>query len=108
MKNTCIKSVGRPQKCRFVKNSPLHTYYKPIRIPLSDLEVVSVTVDELEAVRLADYESLYHEKAALKMGISRQTFGRMLVSAHKKIGDGIINGKAIKFEGGNYNINKNE
>jgi len=97
-------SVGRPQKCRFVKKSPLYTYYKPIGIPIIDLDDISVTVDELEAIRLADYKGLYHVNAAEKMGVSRQTFGRILVSAHKKIGDGIINGKAIKIEGGNYNI----
>ncbi len=99
-------TVGRPQKCRFVKNSPLHTYYKPRGIPMSNLEAISVTVDELEAIRLADYKGLYHEDAAKKMGISRQTFSRMLASAHKKISDGIINGKAIEIKGGNYNIDE--
>lgn len=97
-------TVGRPQKCRFVKSSPLHTYYKPRRIPMSNLEVVSVTVDELEAIRLADYNGIYHEKGAEKMGISRQTFGRILSSAHKKISDALINGKAIQINGGNYQI----
>lgn len=106
MKKGNIKSVGRPLKCRFVKNSPLHTYYKPRGIPMDNLEVVSVTVDEMEAIRLADYKSLYHEDAAKKMNVSRQTFGRILASAHKKVGDGIINGKAIKIKGGNYDTNK--
>ena len=102
MKNPHYKHVGRPQKCRFVKSSPLHTYFKPRGIPMSNLGVVSVTVDEIEAIRLSDYNSLYHEKAAEKMGVSRQTFGRILASAHKKIGDGLINGRAIEIKGGNY------
>lgn len=99
-------SVGRPQKCRIVKSTPLHTYYKPAGIPMKNLDEIAITIDEIEAIRLADYNGLYHEKAAKKMNISRQTFSRILSSAHKKIGDGIINGKAIKFKGGNYNFAK--
>ena len=106
MNNNRFKAVGRPQKCRFVKTSPLHTYFKPRGIPLTNLDEVCVTVDEIEAIRLADYEGLYHEKAAKKMDVSRQTFGRILASAHKKVGEGLIKGKAIKIKGGNYNTNK--
>ena len=106
MNNNRFKTVGRPPKCRFVKISPLHTYFKPRAIPMKDLEEVLVTVDEIEAIRLADYNGLYHEDAAKKMNVSRQTFSRILTSAHKKIGEGLIEGKAIKIKGGNYNTNK--
>jgi predicted DNA-binding protein (UPF0251 family) len=64
------------------------------------LEHVTLTVDELEAIRLADLQGLYHEQAAEKMNISRQTFGRILESAHKKIADVLVNGKALSIEGG--------
>lgn len=97
-------NVGRPQKCRFVKFPPNITYYKPRGIPMNELEEVNLTIDELESVRLADFEGLYHKEAATKMGISRQTFGRIITSARKKISSGIINGNAIKIEGGNYNL----
>jgi len=97
-------NVGRPQKCRFVKNSPQVNYYKPRGIPMSQLDEIILTVDELEAIRLADSRQLYQEDAAKKMGISRQTFGRIIASARKKISDGIIYGKAIKIDGGNYNL----
>ena len=99
--------IGRPQKCRFVKESPSSTYFKPRGIPLSNLDEVSLTIDEFEAIRLADYKKLYHADSAKKMGVSRQTFGRIIASAHKKIGDGIVNGKAIKIEGGCYNFKNN-
>jgi predicted DNA-binding protein (UPF0251 family) len=64
------------------------------------LEEVNLTLDELEAVRLADLEGLYQEDAAKKMGISRQTFGNIINSAHKKIADVLLNAKALKIEGG--------
>lgn len=77
-------------------------YFKPRGVPLSRLEEVNLTIDELEALRLADLEGLYHEEAAKRMDVSRQTFGNIINSAHKKIADSIINSKAIKIEGGVY------
>jgi uncharacterized protein len=64
------------------------------------LEEVNLTLDELEAVRLADWDGLYQEDAAKKMDISRQTFGNIINSAHKKIADVLLNAKALKIEGG--------
>lgn len=55
-------------------------------------------MDELEAIRLADYEGLYHEEAAKRMKISRQTFGRILNNAHKKVAECLIKGKALKID----------
>lgn len=55
-------------------------------------------MDELEAIRLADYEGFYHEKAAEHMGISRPTFGRILDGARRKVADAIINGKALQIK----------
>lgn len=65
---------------------------------MAELSEVILLADEVEAIRLADYEKLYQEEAALKMKISRQTFGRIIESAHSKIADALINGKALKLE----------
>jgi predicted DNA-binding protein (UPF0251 family) len=84
-------------------------YYKPAGIRLVDLEEVILELDEFEAVRLADLEELYQEEAAAKMNISRATFGRIIMSAHKKIADALINGKAVRIDAGdkiNYDANK--
>lgn len=62
------------------------------------LEEINLEMDEFEAIRLRNYEGMYQEKAAERMKISRQTFGRILESAHKKIADAMINGKAIRIE----------
>jgi predicted DNA-binding protein (UPF0251 family) len=64
------------------------------------LQQITLTVDEFEAIRLTDLEGLYQEQAAKKMNISRQTLGRILESAHKKIADALVNGKALLIEGG--------
>jgi uncharacterized protein len=90
--------MSRPKKCRFVGCNPRALYFKPRGIPLFQLEETGLDMDELESVRLADYEGLYHEDAAVKMGISRATFGRILNNARRKIADAIVNGKALKIE----------
>jgi predicted DNA-binding protein (UPF0251 family) len=79
---------------------PPVTYYKPRGVPLATLQCVELTVDELEAIRLADSEHLYQEDAAQRMNVSRQTFGRILDAAHAKVADALVNGKALSIQGG--------
>ena len=90
----------RPKKTRWIKCEPGERCFKPQCKPLSKLEGIYLTLDEFEAVRLADFEGLKQEEAAKEMKISRPTFSRVITSAHNKIGDALVNIKAIKIEGG--------
>ncbi len=92
--------MPRPCKCRRVRGRPGCEYFKPRGIPLSLINEVCLTYDEFEAIRLSDLEGMYQEDAAQKMGISRQTFGNIISSAHKKIADSLVNSKALKIKGG--------
>ena len=92
--------MPRPCRCRRIRCSPNKNYFKPRGIPVDMLEEINLTLDELEAIRLADFDGLYQEDAAKKMDISRQTFGNIINSAHKKIADVLLNAKALKIEGG--------
>jgi predicted DNA-binding protein (UPF0251 family) len=83
-----------------VRFTPDIQYFKPRGVPLSALEEITLTIDELEALRLADHERMYQEQAAQMMRVSRQTFGRIIDSAHQKIADALVNGKAVRIEGG--------
>lgn len=96
--------MSRPRHHRRVGCLPQANFYKPRGIPLSALQHVNLTVDEAEAIRLADLQGLYQAQAAEKMNISRQTFGRTLESAHKKIADAIVNGKALSIQGGLFKL----
>jgi len=98
--------MPRPKQCRRVGFLPKVTFYKPAGIPLAALQQVNLTVDELEAMRLTSIEGLYQADAAEKMNISRQTIGRILESAYKKITDALVNGKAISIEGGPVELHK--
>jgi len=90
--------MPRPVRCRRVCLSPDCTYFKPAGVPTSALAEVVVTVDELEALRLADVEGLYHEQAADRMRVSRRTFGRIINSAHRKVAQALIKGMALRIE----------
>ncbi|MBN1941406.1 MAG: DUF134 domain-containing protein [Candidatus Diapherotrites archaeon] len=96
----------RPKKNRFVEAEPETTYFKPRAIPLSELEEVCLSIEEIEALKLKFLNELEQEEAAKKMQVSRTTFWRIFSSAGKKISDALINGKAIKIEGGTYKITR--
>lgn len=90
----------RPRLQRRVSGEFNTTFFKPAGIPVRELDTISLTFDELEAIRLTDLEELYQADAATQMNISRQTLGNIVQSAHKKIAEALIKGKAIRIEGG--------
>jgi len=92
--------MTRPCKCRRVSGQPRSFLFKPCGVPFRELQQTCLTLDELEAVRLADLEELYQEEAASRMGVSRQTFGNIIRSAHSKIADALVNAKSLKIGGG--------
>lgn len=90
--------MSRPKKCRCIGCKPTSLYFKPRGIPLIQLEEVCLSLDELEAMRLADYEGLYHGQAAERMTVSRPTFGRILREARRKLAEALVDGKALRIE----------
>jgi predicted DNA-binding protein (UPF0251 family) len=96
----------RPKKTRWIKCAPGERCFKPLCKPLNRLKDVNLSLDEFEAVRLADLEGLKQVEAAKKLRISRPTFSRIVSSARSKIADGLVNIKAIKIEGGCCRISR--
>lgn len=94
----------RPRKERWVAYNSGVSYFKPRGIPMLELAEVRLTIDEREAIRLADLLGMSHEEAGRQMGVSRATFGRIIQRARNTIANALISGKAIKVEGGNYRI----
>ncbi len=92
--------MPRPPSCRRIGFTPDLTVFKPAGIPGRMLAEVVLSLDELEAIRLADLGGFYQEQAASQMGISRQTFGSIISSAHGKLADCIVHGKMLRIEGG--------
>jgi uncharacterized protein len=92
--------MSRPCKQRRIVCTSRSNSFIPFGNSDFEPETISLTLDELEAVRLADLDGLYQEQAALIMQISRQTFGNIISSAHKKIADFLVNSKRLTIQGG--------
>ncbi len=96
--------MSRPQKERRVKEPPKIQGMKPIGVPGKLLDKVILSIDEYEALRLADYEGMAHQNAADRMEVSRPTFTRLIEKARKKMAESIIEVKDLIIEGGTYSF----
>lgn len=100
-----MKPKGRPIKIRIVEDEPKILSFSPRGKPGRPDEA-ELKYEELEAIRLADHDRLKHLDAAARMGISRQSFGRVLNRARKTVSGALISGKIIRVTGGTYKISK--
>jgi predicted DNA-binding protein (UPF0251 family) len=89
--------MTRPRLCRRIRFNPQVTYFKPQGVPMRFLEIIELTAEELEALRLRNVKDLDQTEAAEKMNTSQSTFQRILSSAYKKITNALVEGKAIKI-----------
>ncbi|HLO65628.1 MAG TPA: DUF134 domain-containing protein [Holophaga sp.] len=96
--------MARRPCCKRVEEMPGVSYFKPRAVPLSALQEVVLGVEEFEALRLAHRENLYQQEGAARMGISRATFGRLLESAHRKVTEALVDGCALRIEGGAFRL----
>jgi len=89
--------MSRPRLFRKIRFNPNITYFKPQGRPMRFLDMIELTIEEVEALRLKNKEDLDQTEAAKMMKTSRSTFQRILTSAYKKTTDALIKGKAIKI-----------
>ena len=92
--------MTRPFKCRKVTAEPRAYYFKPRAVPLCELKETTLHLDEFQALKYAELDKKDQRAAAAAMKTSRQTFGTILASARRKLADAVVNGKALKIEGG--------
>lgn len=92
--------MPRPRSRKQVKLLPSPR----VLVPLHEVEEVVLGLEELEALRLADMEGMYHEEAAREMKVSRATFGRLVEVARKKVAIALVEGWAIRVTAGNAEI----
>ena len=98
--------MSRQPLLRRVDYLPIINFFKPAGVPLAQLQEIRISIEEVEAIRLKELEGMEQEECAKKMNISRSTFARILLSARQKTADALLNGKAIRIEGGNYELTK--
>ncbi len=86
---------GRRRLARCIGFDPRHTCFKPCGVRGQSLETLGLRADEFEALRLMDYEGLYQEECAQRMGISRTTLSRTVAEARRKVADALLHGKRL-------------
>ncbi len=96
--------MPRPRCCRRIGAEPPATGFRPIGQGKGATATVEISLDEFEAMRLADLEGLYHEDAATRMQVSRATFGRIIGAVRHKIADALAHGKALQIGGGTVHL----
>ncbi|MBR6467408.1 MAG: DUF134 domain-containing protein [Desulfovibrio sp.] len=94
--------MARPRHCRYVEKTPGATYFKPCGVPLSTLDEVTLSVEGLEALRLADLNGLSATEASARCRVSRHAFGRTLAQARRAVAEALVAGKALRIEGGSF------
>ena len=99
--------MPRPKNNRIVHEPPIFTEFKPAGVPATGLKQVLLSLDEFEAMRLADFIGMSHEESADEMGISRSTFSRLIEKSRKKIAEFIFRGRLLTIDGGNVHFRKN-
>jgi len=90
--------MARPRICKKVRFRPKAHYFKPQGIPMYELKEVVLTKEELEAIKLKDYDNFEQVEAAKKMNTSQSTFQRILSSARIKIARAVVEGRALRIE----------
>jgi len=89
--------MSRPRLCRRIQFNPNITYFKPQGVPMRVLEVIELTTEEVEALRLKNIKKLDQIECAKRMKTSQSTFQRILSGAYQKTSEALIEGKAIKI-----------
>jgi predicted DNA-binding protein (UPF0251 family) len=95
-----VINMPRPVIPRQVLGTLPAVTFTPGAAPPASLGRAGLTLDGLEALRLADLEGLYQEEAARRMGVSRATFARVLADARRQVADALVNSKALAISGG--------
>lgn len=98
-------NLARPPKWRRIEFIPDIQHFVPFDAKRGGYEENILKIEEAEAIRLKDLERLDQEECAARMEISRQTFQRILHNARRKVADSLVNGKAIRIEGGYFTRN---
>jgi len=97
MENNIKQQLGRPRRRRRIKFDHRANFYKPQGVPLKSLDIVELSIEELEALRLKNIEDKSQDECAKIMKTSQSTFQRILSEAYRKVSRGLVEGKAIKI-----------
>jgi predicted DNA-binding protein (UPF0251 family) len=86
---------------------PATEQFGPIGCAANSDQIITMSVDEYEAIRLMDLEGYTQEECAAQMGIARTTVQGIYNDARRKLADALVHGKLLTIYGGNYMLCEN-
>ncbi|MGI6491033.1 MAG: DUF134 domain-containing protein [Peptococcaceae bacterium] len=96
--------MARPKKWRRVCGLPKRNLFGTLNGSRQDCEIITMTVEEYETIRLIDVEGLTQEECAERMKVARTTVQKIYNDARKKVAAALVNGHILKIEGGDYKL----
>ncbi|MBF7096200.1 DUF134 domain-containing protein [Alkalibacter mobilis] len=96
--------MSRPRKWRRVCCLPGSNLFGPLNAKFDEDDLVIMTVDEYETIRLIDLEGMMQEECAEQMNVARTTVQRIYNEAKTKLAQSLVHGKLLKIEGGDYKL----
>ena len=96
--------MPRPRKQKKICALPNVNTFGPPDAAQNESDIIHMSIEEYETIRLIDYENLNQEQCAEVMDVARSTVQRLYTDARKKLADSIINGRVLKIEGGDYTL----
>jgi predicted DNA-binding protein (UPF0251 family) len=96
--------MPRPRKCRNVCCLPEYNHFGPFGSKASEDNMINMTVDEYETIRLIDIEELTQEECSIQMNVARTTIQMIYTDARQKLAESLVNGKVLQIEGGEYRL----
>jgi predicted DNA-binding protein (UPF0251 family) len=100
--------MPRPRRRRRVCELPKRNLFGPLKGSVDENQIITLSIDEYEAIRLIDFEGLNQEECAERMDVARTTVQGIYTSARKKIAQSLVEGLLIKIEGGDYLLCKDQ
>ena len=97
--------MARPIKIRIIRKEPPIKQFSP-RGKRGRPGYLELKFEEFEAIRLSDHLGLGQKESARFMGISQQTYSRVLKEARKCVAGALVKGNIIKVKGGEYELDK--
>jgi len=78
--------------------------FAPCGREYTEKDVVLMSLEEYETIRLIDYHNMDQTQCAEEMGVARSTVQRLYTDARRKIAECLVESRMLSITGGDYTL----